>query len=197
MVLGAVALLATYLRRAVGGPAVRLRAASGRLAGGDLETPVRLRVDNELGVVAGDLETMRQRLAHRMEGMQRLRELSAQVVGATSTRELCRVALAGLAPEVGASRAALGVVRENGHLRLRAVAGFPDEAVAERMVRADEEIRNFLPMAALRAGKVVGIADLDRQPLAGPLRPPARPARCSTPSPTACCSPTPPAASPR
>ncbi len=170
MVLGAVALLATYLRRAVGGPAVRLRAASGRLAGGDLETPVRLRVDNELGVVAGDLETMRQRLAHRMEGMQRLRELSAQVVGATSTRELCRVALAGLAPEVGASRAALGVVRENGHLRLRAVAGFPDEAVAERMVRADEEIRNFLPMAALRAGKVVGIADLDRQPLAGPLR---------------------------
>src|SRR6266511_2608222 len=128
MVLGAVALLATYLRCAVGGPAVALRAASGRLAGGDLETPIRPRVENELGVVAGDLETMRQRLAHRMDGMKRLRELSAQVLGATTTRDLCDVALAGLAPEVGPSR------------------------------------------AALRAGKVIGIGDLDRQPLEQPLR---------------------------
>src|SRR6266545_4670399 len=155
MVLGAVALLATYLRRAVGGPAVALRAASGRLAGGDLETPIRPRVENELGVVAGDLETMRQRLAHRMDGMKRLRELSAQVLGATTTRDLCDVALAGLAPEVGPSRA---------------VAGFPDDSVAERVVKADEEIRGFLPMAALRAGKVIGIGDLDRQPLEQPLR---------------------------
>ena len=170
MVLGAVALLAIYLRRAVGGPAVALRAASGRLAGGDLETPIRPRVENELGVVAGDLETMRRRLAHRMDGMKRLRELSAQVLGATSTRDLCDVALAGLAPEVGPSRAALGVVRDNGQLRLRAVAGFPDDSVAERVVRADEEIRGFLPMAALRAGKVIGIGDLDRQPLEQPLR---------------------------
>ncbi len=170
MVLGAVALLATYLRRAVGGPAVALRAASGRLAGGDLETPIRPRVENELGVVAGDLETMRQRLAHRMDGMKRLRELSAQVLGATTTRDLCDVALAGLAPEVGPSRAALGVVRDNGQLRLRAVAGFPDDSVAERVVKADEEIRGFLPMAALRAGKVIGIGDLDRQPLEQPLR---------------------------
>src|SRR6266702_28998 len=160
----------TYLRRAVGGPAVALRAASGRLAGGDLETPIRPRVENELGVVAGDLETMRQRLAHRMDGMKRLRELSAQVLGATTTRDLCDVALAGLAPEVGPSRAALGVVRDNGQLRLRAVAGFPDDSVAERVVRADEEIRGFLPMAALRAGKVIGIGDLDRQPLEQPLR---------------------------
>src|SRR6266571_2244270 len=155
---------------AVAGPAVALRAASGRLAGGDLETPIRPRVENELGVVAGDLETMRRRLAHRMDGMKRLRELSAQVLGATSTRDLCDVALAGLAPEVGPSRAALGVVRDNGQLRLRAVAGFPDDSVAERVVRADEEIRGFLPMAALRAGKVIGIGDLDRQPLEQPLR---------------------------
>jgi PAS domain S-box-containing protein len=170
MVLGAVLLLSLYLRRAVGQPAVALRSASNRLAGGDLETPVVLRMDNELGVVAGDLETMRQRLAHRMEGLKRLRELSAQVVGATSPRELCHVALAGLAPEVGAQRAALGVVREDGHLRLRAVAGFPDDGVAERMIKADKEIRTFLPMAALRAGEVIGIADLDRQPLSQHLR---------------------------
>jgi PAS domain S-box-containing protein len=170
MVLGAVVLLATYLRRAVGGPAVALRAASGRLAGGDLDTPIHPRVDNELGVVAGDLETMRQRLADRMDGMKRMRELSAQVLGATSTRELCDVAPAGLAPEVGSSRAALGVVRDAGQLRLRAVAGFPDDSVADRIVKADEEIRRFLPMAALRSGKVIGIGDLDRQTLDQPLR---------------------------
>jgi PAS domain S-box-containing protein len=170
MVLGAVLLLSLYLRRTVGQPAIALRSASNRLAGGDLETPVELRVDNELGVVAGDLETMRQRLAHRMEGLKRLRELSAQVVGATSPWELCHVALAGLTPEVGARRAALGVVRENGHLRLRAVAGFTDDDLAERMIKADEEVRTFLPMAALRAGKVIGIGDLDRQPLSQPLR---------------------------
>jgi PAS domain S-box-containing protein len=169
-VLAAVLVLSLYLRRAVGQPAVALRSASNRLARGDLETPIELGVDNELGVVAGDLETMRRRLAHRMEGLKRLRELSAQVVGATSPRELCHVALAGLAPEVGAARAALGVVRGNGQLRLRAVAGFPDDEVAERMIKADEEIRTFLPMAALRAGKVIGIGDLDRQPLSQPLR---------------------------
>ena len=170
MVLGAVMLLSLYLRRAVGQPAVALRSASNRLAGGDLETPIELGVHNELGVVAGDLETMRRRLAHRMEGMKRLRELSAQVVGATSPRELCRVALAGLGPEVGAGRAALGVVRANGQLRLRAVAGFPDDDVAEGMVKVDGEIRTFLPKAALRAGKVICIGDLDRQPLSQPLR---------------------------
>ncbi len=170
MVLGAVLLLSLYLRRTVGHPAVALRSASNRLAAGDLETPIELGVNNELGVVAGDLETMRQRLAHRMEGMKRLRELSAQVVGATSPGELCHVALAGLAPEVGASRAVLGVVRKNGHLRLRAVAGFPDDDVAEQMIQADQQIRDFLPMASLRAGKVIGIGDLDRQALSQPLR---------------------------
>jgi PAS domain S-box-containing protein len=174
LVLCAVLLLSLYLRRAVGRPAVALRSASDRLAAGDLDTPIELGVDNELGAVAGDLETMRQRLAHRMEGMKRLRELSAQVVGASCPRELCHVALAGLAPEVGASRAALGVVRANGQLRLRAVAGFPADDVAERMVMLDEEIRTFLPMAALRAGKVVSIGDLDSHPLSPRLRELAR-----------------------
>ena len=84
MMLAALVLLAVWLRRAVGAPADALRSASGRLAGGDLETPVTLGVDNELGAVASDLETMRRRLAGRMEALERLRHLSAQVVGATS-----------------------------------------------------------------------------------------------------------------
>ena len=63
MMLAALVLLAVWLRRAVGAPADALRSASGRLAGGDLETPVTLSVDNELGAVASDLETMRRRLA--------------------------------------------------------------------------------------------------------------------------------------
>jgi methyl-accepting chemotaxis protein len=69
MMLAALVLLAVWLRRAVGAPADALRSASGRLAGGDLETPVALGVENELGAVASDLETMRRRLAGRMEAL--------------------------------------------------------------------------------------------------------------------------------
>ncbi|HEV8371808.1 MAG TPA: ATP-binding protein [Actinomycetota bacterium] len=162
MVLAAVALITFYLRRAVGAPADALRSASGRLAGGDLETPVELGVENELGAVASDLETMRRRLAGRMEALERLRHLSAQVVGATSLQRLAEVALDGLRPEVGATRAALGAVHRNGQLRLRALAGFPDPGVADDIVKADQELRRLLPMAALRAGQVVGMPDVDR-----------------------------------
>jgi len=77
MMLAALVLIAVWLRRAVGAPADALRSASGRLAGGDLETPVTLDVENELGAVASDLETMRRRLAGRMEALERLRHLSA------------------------------------------------------------------------------------------------------------------------
>jgi PAS domain-containing protein len=45
------------------------------------------------------------------------------VVGATSLQRLTEVALAGLQPEVGATRAILGVVRRGGDLRLRAGGG--------------------------------------------------------------------------
>jgi signal transduction histidine kinase/CHASE3 domain sensor protein len=162
MVLAAVVLIAFYLRRAVGAPADALRSASGRLAGGDLGTPVELGVENELGAVARDLETMRRRLAGRMEALERLRHLSGQVVGATSLQRLTEVALEGLQPEVGATRAILGAARPSGNLRLRALAGFPDPGVADDVVKADPEIREVLPMAALRAGQVVGLADLDR-----------------------------------
>ncbi|HJW57988.1 MAG TPA: CHASE3 domain-containing protein, partial [Actinomycetota bacterium] len=124
MMLAALVLLAVWLRRAVGAPADALRSASGRLAGGDLETPVVLGVENELGAVASDLETMRRRLAGRMEALERLRHLSAQVVGATSLQRLAEVALAGLQPEVGATRAILGAARPSGDLVLRALAGF-------------------------------------------------------------------------
>ena len=161
MMLAALVLLAIWLRRAVGAPADALRSASGRLAGGDLETPVTLGVDNELGAVASDLETMRRHLAGRMEALERLRHLSAQVVGATSLQRLAEVALAGLQPEVGATRAILGAARPAGDLVLRAVAGFPDNGVADDIVKADAEIRHVLPLPSLRAGQVVGLADLD------------------------------------
>jgi HAMP domain-containing protein len=254
MMLAALVLIAVWLRRAVGAPANALRSASGRLAGGDLETPVTLDVENELGAVASDLETMRRRLAGRMEALERLRHLSAQVVGATSLQRLAEVALAGLQPEVGATRAVLGAARPAGDLVLRALAGFPDPRVADDIVKADAEIRRVLPLPSLRAGQVVGMADLDEvagafpaladlvarmgvrslalvpllsrgrssacSPCAGPSatswtasrrpcsawpatrsrarwRPPcawrrrsgrpARPGRCSTPSPTGCC----------
>ncbi|HYN18527.1 MAG TPA: CHASE3 domain-containing protein, partial [Actinomycetes bacterium] len=154
-------LIAVWLRRAVGAPADALRSASGRLAGGDLETPVILGVENELGAVASDLETMRRRLAGRMEALERLRHLSAQVVGATSLQRLAEVVLAGLRPEVGATRAVLGAARPAGDLVLRALAGFPDANVADEIVKADADIRRVLPLASLRAGQVVGMADLD------------------------------------
>jgi CHASE3 domain sensor protein len=162
MVLAAVVLIALYLRRAVGAPADALRSASGRLAGGDLETPVELGVENELGAVASDLETMRRRLAGRMEALERLRHLSAQVVGATSLQRLAEVVLDGLQPEVGATRAILGAARPSGDLVLRALAGFPDPRVADDVIKADSEIRQVLPMTSLRAGQVVGMADLGR-----------------------------------
>jgi signal transduction histidine kinase len=161
MMLAALVLIAVWLRRAVGAPADALRSASGRLAGGDLETPVTLGVENELGAVASDLETMRRRLAGRMEALERLRHLSAQVVGATSLQRLAEVALAGLQPEIGATRAVLGAARPAGDLVLRALAGFPDARVADDIVKADAEIRQVLPLANLRAGQVVGMADLD------------------------------------
>jgi signal transduction histidine kinase len=162
MVLAAVVLISFYLRRAVGAPADALRSASGRLARGDLGTPVELGVENELGAVASDLETMRRRLSGRMEALERLRHLSAQVVGATSLQRLTEVALGGLQPEVGATRAILGVVRRGGELRLRALAGFPDAGVGDDIVKADPEIREVLPMTALRTGQVVGMTDLDQ-----------------------------------
>jgi PAS domain S-box-containing protein len=162
MMLGALILLAIWLRRAVGAPADALRSASGRLAGGDLETPVVLGVENELGAVASDLETMRRRLAGRMEALERLRHLSAQVVGATSLQRLAEVVLEGLRPEIGATRAVLGAARPAGDLHLRALAGFPDPAVADDIIKADAEIRLVLPLPTLRAGQVVGMADLDR-----------------------------------
>jgi len=162
MVLAAVVLITFYLRRAVGAPADALRSASGRLARGDLDTPVELGVENELGAVASDLETMRRRLSGRMEALERLRHLSAQVVGATSLQRLTEVALGGLQPEVGATRAILGVVRRGGELRLRALAGFPDAGVADDIVKADPEIREVLPMTALRTGQVIGMTDLDQ-----------------------------------
>jgi signal transduction histidine kinase/HAMP domain-containing protein len=162
MVLAAVVLISFYLRRAVGAPADALRSASGRLARGDLDTPVELGVENELGAVASDLETMRRRLSGRMEALERLRHLSAQVVGATSLQRLTEVALGGLQPEVGATRAILGVVRRGGELKLRALAGFPDAGVADDIVKADPEIREVLPMTALRTGQVIGMTDLDQ-----------------------------------
>jgi PAS domain S-box-containing protein len=170
MVLAAVVLISLYLRRAVGAPADALRSASGRLAGGDLETPIVLGVENELGAVAVDLEVMRRRLAGRMDALERLRSLSAQVVGATSLQRLCEVALAGLQPEVGATRAALGAIHPGGRLRLRAVAGFPDPAVADDIVKAGQEIRDLLPIEALRGGQVVGVVDVDEVPKPEPLR---------------------------
>ena len=171
MVLAAVTLLTIYLRRAVGAPAVALRQASGRLAGGDLHTPIDLPVENELGAVAGDLETMRWHLAGRMVRLQRLRDLSAQVVGAPSLQALCEVALAGIAPEVGAERAALGVVAGNRQLQLRAVAGFehPDDAF-ERLVKAEDEIRAALPLATLRRGRVIHVTDAALESLSGPVQ---------------------------
>jgi GAF domain-containing protein len=71
------------------------------------------------------------------------------------------VVLAGLQPEVGATRALLGAARPAGDLVLRALAGFPDARVADDIVKADVEIRQVLPLTSLRAGQVIGMADLE------------------------------------
>jgi PAS domain S-box-containing protein len=165
MILATVTLIFFYLRRAVGAPAAALRWASSRLAGGDLTTPIELSVPNELGAVAGDLEVMRRHLAGRIDGLLRLRELSAQVVGATSLQGLCDAALSGLGREVGAVRAALGAVDRDGRLRLRALSGFEHpEATAGRIAAAHHELCAFLALKTLLAGQVVGIGDVDEVP---------------------------------
>lgn len=119
--------------------------------------------------------------------LQRLRDLSAQVIDAPSLEALCAVALAGVAPEVGAERAALAVVTGAGsgaggvgvggrsqlrrRLQLRAVAGFerPEDAF-ERIIKAEEEVRAALPLASLRRGQVVCAAGQALAALGGPLR---------------------------
>jgi PAS domain S-box-containing protein len=164
MILATVTLIFFYLRRAVGAPAAALRSASSRLAGGDLATPIELAVPNELGAVAADLEVMRRRLAGRIEGLVRLRELSAQVVGATSLQGLCDAALAGLGREVGAAGAALGAIDRDGRLRLRALSGFNHPGVAERIVAAHHELCAFLALKELLAGQVVCIGDIESTP---------------------------------
>jgi CHASE3 domain sensor protein len=64
------------------------------------------------------------------------------------------------------ARAAAGVVAggsaDRHFRRLWALAGFPDAQVADDIVKADADIRRVLPLASLRAGQVVGMADLDR-----------------------------------
>jgi PAS domain S-box-containing protein len=54
----------------------------------------------------------------------------------------------------------LGAARPIGDLVLRALAGFPDPGVADDIVKADDEIRQVLPMTTLHGGQVVGLADL-------------------------------------
>src|SRR6266540_3150147 len=105
------------------------------------------------------------RAVGRIDGLLRLRELSAQVVGATSLQGLCDAALSGLGREVGAVRAALGAVDRDGRLRLRALSGFEHpEATAGRIAAAHHELCAFLALKTLLAGQVVGIGDVDEVP---------------------------------
>ena len=162
-VLAAVGGIGMSLRRAVAIPASALRRASGRLAAGDLTTPVRVPAANELSEVAGDLEVMRRRLVGRIAALNQLRQLSARVAGATSMQQLCEVALAGLAGEVGATRATLAVTGDSpadDHLTLRGLAGLPEADLDEYMAKAAEAVAGPLPDQRLLAGDVVGISDL-------------------------------------
>jgi signal transduction histidine kinase len=117
--------------------------------------------------------------AGRLELLRRLRDLAAKVAGAPSLEALCEVALAGVAPEVGAERAALAVVaagegaRHPRQLepRLRALAGFerPEDAF-ERILKAEDEIRAALPLGSLRRGQVVCVGGAALASLSGPLQ---------------------------
>jgi GAF domain-containing protein len=71
---------------------------------------------------------------------------------------------------VGATRAILGAARPGGDLHLRALAGFPDHGVADDIVKADADIRHVLPLDSLRAGQVVGLADLGEVAVTPALR---------------------------
>jgi signal transduction histidine kinase/HAMP domain-containing protein len=162
-VLAGVAGIGVSLRRAIAMPAAALRRASGRLAAGDLTTPVKVPARNEIGEVAGDLEVMRRRLVGRIGALNQLRQLSAEVVGATGIQQLAEVALDGLRGEVGASRAALAVVDEHGHLELRGLAGL-DRPDAPQFMDYLEKARAILagppPDERLHAGDVIGLTDL-------------------------------------
>lgn len=79
MMLAAVALITFYLRRAVGAPADALRSASGRLAGDDLEIPVELGVDNELGPVAQSKAIWRKSKFSGLNGCVEIAVLDGQI----------------------------------------------------------------------------------------------------------------------
>ena len=74
-----VALIPLYLRRAVGAPADALRSASGQLAGDDLETPVELGVENELGAVAQSKAIWRKSTFSGLNGCVEIAVLDGQI----------------------------------------------------------------------------------------------------------------------
>jgi PAS domain S-box-containing protein len=161
-VLTAVGGIGISLRRAVAMPAAALRRASGRLASGDLTTPVRVPARNELADVAGDLEVMRRRLVGRIGALNQLRQLSAEVAGATGIQQLTEVALRGLAAEVGAVRATLAVTDDLDRLELRGLAGAGGDIddPEEELDKARQALSGPLPDQRLHAGEVVGVHDL-------------------------------------
>lgn len=171
VVLIVLGMLGWELVRLVAQPAAALRNASDRLATGDLRTPVQLRSSSELGEVARDLELMRIRLISRIGALDRLGRMAARLVGATTLQELTVVALAALAPEVGASRLLLGVMNEDGDLTLSGIAGFVQPQARQLLARAEADLVAALPLEALRQGRSVRLPDVLRRVRQGPLAP--------------------------
>ncbi|MCH2148616.1 MAG: HAMP domain-containing protein [Phycisphaerales bacterium] len=103
------AFLVYVVRRLIGRPLSDLDAQSARLAGGDLETPVRLDSQTEFGQLARTLESMRIQVAGQI---QHLQELSQQLVRSGETQRMMfseldhrvRNNLAGLASLITLSR---------------------------------------------------------------------------------------------
>jgi two-component sensor histidine kinase len=73
------------VRRIIGTPLADLDAQSARLAGGDLETPVRLESQTEFGHLAQALESMRVRVAGQI---QHLEELSEKLVHSSEVQRM-------------------------------------------------------------------------------------------------------------
>ncbi|MGY8563215.1 response regulator [Paracidovorax citrulli] len=123
-------IFAWLIARSIGIPAVELRKAVERIAGGDLlhEVP-HTAYPNDMGALARAVAVL-QVAARELEDQRWVKAssaaLSAELQSATSTQELARVFFAFMAPLLGVGRGAL-YLHDDVHHRLRLLSGFAND----------------------------------------------------------------------
>jgi len=123
-------IFAWLITRSIGIPAVELRKAVERIAGGDLQHEVpHTAYPNDMGALARAVAVL-QVAARELEDQRWVKAssaaLSAELQSATSTQELAKVFFAFMAPLLGVGRGAL-YLHDEVHNRLRLLSGFAND----------------------------------------------------------------------